>query len=604
MTHDDVVRCMKIMYSLFRKGEIVLRDIIILVVCLTLTGVATAEQIQSQDNETEQAKAPYRLLFNSDFLNIRGCLSPWNPDRVSVSPDLLLRYSVDEVADAGGDAFFLSPWVPNVPLWKSDIYPFDEHWQWFQQAYPESAPNDIFVEYMLNGGDFVDVFVDECRQRNIAPIISVRVNDHHQLEFIAIEKGTVKLPGTISGITLDRWRAENLQYCITQSDERTDLGSDPLTLLLQPAVADQVRNEYVLDWAHPEVCDRMYGFIEELCRNYDIDGIELDFMRHYLLFRQEDTTVQERKSILSAFVARVRALLDETAGLGKHRWLCVRIPAFMETYDCMGIDIMQMAANGVDMFNLSHFYRTCQQSDLAKIAAMVPDKSVYLEMTQTTMCKALEQEGFGESFLYRRTTDEQFYASAHLAYARGAQGVSLFNFAYYREYDRPERGPYNEPPFHVIQNLMNPEAVATMPQHYFLSTGWSSYITKYMTLPQRLKRFSPLTLAQSTDCLLGLDMDHPNLGKPCSGVAVLRVQANKLWGDREVVVCVNGKKQSAYSDTSEPFPNPYPPLLGTPGTLKAWIIPLSDFRKGMNTIKLSMTKGDAVTIDFVDIAVQ
>jgi hypothetical protein len=179
----------------------------------------------------------------------------------------------------------------------------------------------------------------------------------------------------------------------------------------------------------------------------------------------------------------------------------------------------------------------------------------------------------------------------------------LFNFAYYREYDKPERGPYNEPPFHVIRNLMNPEAVAAMPQHYFLCTGWSSYITKFMTLPQRLRRYSPSLLTQSSDCLMGLDMDHPRLGRSCSGVAVLRVQADRLWGDREVAVCVNGKIQTPCSDTSEPYPNPYPPLLGTPGTLKAWRIPLGDLRKGVNTIRLNMTKGDAVRIDFVDIAI-
>ena len=72
---------------------------------------------------------------------------------------------------------------------------------------------------------------------------------------------------------------------------------------------------------------------------------------------------------------------------------------------------------------------------------------------------------------YRRTTDEQFYTTAHLAYTSGAAGVSLFNFAYYRHHKMPELGPFNEPPFHVLPKLSQPDWLARQPQWYFLSAG-------------------------------------------------------------------------------------------------------------------------------------
>ncbi|MDP6719613.1 MAG: family 10 glycosylhydrolase, partial [Pirellulaceae bacterium] len=40
-----------------------------------------------------------------------------------------------------------------------------------------------------------------------------------------------------------------------------------------------------VDYAHPEIRDLAFGFIDEVCRNYDIDGVELDFFRHLCYFK-------------------------------------------------------------------------------------------------------------------------------------------------------------------------------------------------------------------------------------------------------------------------------------------------------------------------------
>jgi hypothetical protein len=128
----------------------------------------------------------------------------------------------------------------------------------------------------------------------------------------------------------------------------------------------------------------MYNFIAEVCTNYDIDGVELDFMRDNMFFRVQDTTVAQRKAIISEFVARLRTLLESTAAAGRHRWLLVRIPAFTSIYDSLGIDVAQMSAAGADMFTLSHNYPSYQQSDMAKVCSLVPDKAVYIEMTHTS----------------------------------------------------------------------------------------------------------------------------------------------------------------------------------------------------------------------------
>ncbi len=542
-------------------------------------------------------KAPFRALYNNDLMNLYGCKSPWNSSGQTM--EMMIRGSVDETVDAGFDVHMLAPGYGFVPFWNSDIYPFAEHMQWFYATFSQ-APNPL-TNYMLDGGDVVAVFIDQCRTRGISPFISYRVNDHHEMEFIAMPQGTA-LPTTWADLMIDQWRYEHLDYCLSDPEDRTDLSTDPLTVIQQPGMVSQLREEYTMNWGIQAVRDRIYNFIAEVCQ-YDIDGLELDFMRHHTLFRQDQTTSGERLQIVLSFISRIRQLLDDTAQPGQHRWLCVRIPAFTCAYDPRGLDLQQMANAGVDMFNLSNFYRSGQQSDMAEVTRLLPNSSVYHEMTFNSALQSIYVNGSGTQYISRRTTDEQFYAAAALAYARGAQGVSIFNFPYYRFPDIKD-APVHEPPLHIIRTLADPNTVAQKPQNYCLYKGWHYYITEYMTLPDNIEKMVPRTLSDDNPCILALDMAHPDLGRDCSGTAVIRLQTDVLWADRQVNLCINNVNAEPYGDSSEPFANPYPQLLGNAGTLKAWSIPLGRLRPGFNTLKFTTDSSEAVTITFVDISIK
>ena len=81
----------------------------------------------------------------------------------------------------------------------------------------------------------------------------------------------------------------------------------------------------------------------------------------------------------------------------------------------------------------------------ADFRRLVPEAAVYAEMGHATWTGPKLGPG-GDSANFRRTTPEQFQTTAHLACTRGGDGVSLFNFAYYREHGGPGRGPFSEPP--------------------------------------------------------------------------------------------------------------------------------------------------------------
>lgn len=170
---------------------------------------------------------------------------------------------------------------------------------------------------------------------------------------------------------------------------------------------------------------------------------------------------------MTDFVQQVRELLDRTARNGRRRWLCARVPCYLEAFDPLGLDLPAMVAAGLDIVTVSAFYFTAQQTDLPAIRRLVPGAAVYLELCHA-IANGKRPPGPGYDIApFRRATPEQIYTAANLAYARGADGVNAFNFAYYREHGGPGRGPFAEPPFHIFKRLGDPAWLARQPQTIF-----------------------------------------------------------------------------------------------------------------------------------------
>jgi hypothetical protein len=510
-------------------------------------------------------RAPFRVIYSNDTTNTSGCTSPWHakgePFRAK-----LLEASVDEVAGRV-DAHFLQPGLGEVPMWPSKVEPLEEHYRWIKETYGQEP--DSYGRYVLGGGDVVKVFLDRCRLRGQAAFISIRLNDAHHKELVNAKPG--EKTGSVA-MSVTKFYRDHPEYRIGPK-----LGSAQFQ---------------VLNWAHPEVPARKLALLTELGENYDLDGLELDFMRFYNFFPRDTTTSERRRGIITAFVREVRALLDRTARDGKRRWLCARVPGFLSAHDPLGLDLPALAAAGLDMVNLSASYFTTQQMEVAAIRALVPQTALYVEMCHSTWNGPKLTAGY-DVFPFRRTTPEQFATTAHLAYARGTDGVSLFNFAYYREHGGAGRGPFNEPPFEILPSLADRAQLASQPQHWFLSPGWENPFAKPAVLPRKLEPNGTTTF--SIDC-----------APPASGWrndGRLRLQTLVPMKARRLVVKLNNVALTPTDDLSEPFPNPYPPLLGTPETLAAWSVPKALLRAGPNRIEVTLVGDESVDLAFLDLAV-
>jgi len=512
-------------------------------------------------------KAPYRLVFGNDLTNITTCVSPWHKKGEEFRPEMLAA-SVAEVANSGVDAHFFQPGLGWTPLWQSKVYPPKQHYDWLKAAY--GIGPDTFGRSVLEGHDLIQVFVDSCRRYGQAAVISFRLNDGHHKEFVNASPGSKISSGASMGLS---------EFYCAHPEYR-----------IGPSTSDW--GQRVQNWAIPAVRDHKLAFITEICENYDIDGFELDFMRNYSYFRLNETTSDQRAGIMTEFVSTVRKLLDRTSRHGRHRWLSLRIPGYLNVCDALGIDPVAMTAAGAEILNVSASYFTSQQTDLAAIRKMAPEAVLLDEMTHV-IWNGPPIGSAPDARQDRRTTPEEFYTTADWAYSAGADGISLFNFVYYREYGEAFRGPFSEPPFDVLPHLRDRHWLSQRPQHYFLSSGWGSPF-RHTDFPKKAEPNEPLTIS--------FDLVPISGGWKKGGR--LRIQTTTAIPPGQWHASINGRDLQLTTDTSEPYPNPYTQLLGTPDQLRAWDVAPQMVKAGSNDVEIVWLGQGAQRIAFADLALQ
>lgn len=512
-------------------------------------------------------KPPFKILYNSDTTHILTCTSVWRPNREKLSRGMFVA-AVDEAANAGADAFLMAPGLGWVPWWQSKVVPLDNHAAWFRDHFHLPNAKSAFLDFIMQGNDIIAITGDRCHEKGMAFFISFRLNDVHG-------KDTLANPTAGHIASVPRFYVDHPEFLLGP----------------QPSNEQTGWARYLQNWVHPEVRDSKLNLIGEVCRNNDIDGLELDFMRAPYFFRQSETSAGQRREIMLGFVKQVRQLLDLTMRAGKHRWLSVRIPSRLEAYDAMGIDLPAWSSAGVDMFNLASSYHIEQTNDLAEVRELVPASTVYLELTHVVAFN-----GNARARSHRRATKELLDTSAHLAYAGGADGISLFNFQYFRDYRDAKQenadGPYSEPPFALVKELGNPSVVATQPQHY--------YQGMIMAQPPRPHRPFPVVAKPNEKLIFPVDLAPPNGGWKTAGR--LRFQSDQSFGDRKFLVEINGTPLVPNPDVSEPYPTIYTQMQGKPDELRAWSVPPEILRAGHNEIALSSLHGSPARLIALDLA--
>lgn len=503
-----------------------------------------------------------RTIYSNDTTHILSCQRP--EQRADVFTDELLRKSIVEAAEV--DAHFLQPGLGWIPWWKSEIYPIEEHYRWLQDKFDIKGIRKV-DRYLLEGGDMLQTLVDTCRGIGVAPFLSYRLNDGHHVRDLeeALSRGRP---------------TQNMARHYWENYEAFRLGPDV-----------KEWDDGVFDWSIPEVRDYKFAQIEEACSNYDLTGLELDFLRHWKRFGS-DTPSEERFAITTEFVGRVRKMLDRTArerGLPQ-RHLCVRVPANAKVRPEQGVDLKLFAKAGVDMINLSYSYFTWQDDSVRAARAEVGDvAAVFAEMTHCTMTGKATAGSGTQPFL--RTTDEQFYTTTRMAHEQGAQGVSLFNFPYYRYHVTDTIGPFHEPPFHVLPKLRDPRFLEDQSLSLFLSSGRNDDILGEKALPLNLKREESSVFHLPAPSEKGRRKE-----------ATLRLRSDEPIDDRLIDVSLNGQALKPIPPITSPLPHPYEDTwIGKPDELACFSVPASLALSSDNKVEVTVREGARVRLTYLDL---
>jgi len=114
------------------------------------------------------------------------------------------------------------------------------------------------------------------------------------------------------------------------------------------------------DYGHAEVRDYHMKLVRELVERYDMDGLELDWMRFGYHFRPGFEA--EGAPLLTSWIAEIRQLLNVWERKRGHRIrLGARVPTRPQTALGLGLDAMSWARQGlVDMLVVTPFWQSIE----------------------------------------------------------------------------------------------------------------------------------------------------------------------------------------------------------------------------------------------------
>ena len=133
----------------------------------------------------------------------------------------------------------------------------------------------------------------------------------------------------------------------------------PEYVIKQP---DGRTNETALDYSHPEVRAHRLAIMREIAENYDVDGLELNFVRWAKHFPRDKG--REKAPVMTAYMGEIRSMLELAAKQRKRKRLTlgVRVPESIATCWLAGVDIETWVRRGwIDYIVISTWNNTDPQ---------------------------------------------------------------------------------------------------------------------------------------------------------------------------------------------------------------------------------------------------
>jgi hypothetical protein len=252
----------------------------------------------------------------------------------------------------------------------------------------------VHTAWQLNrdGVDVYALWIARARRHGIAPWLSMRMNDVHEVN------------DEQSYMHSDFWRAHPEYRRVSYHLERSAARA--------------------FDYGHQAVRDYHFKLVHELVERYDIDGFELDWMRFGYHFKPGHE--QAGLALLTDFTAQVRDLLNHWERRRGHRIkLGARVPSRPATARGLGYDVTTWAQRKlIDMLVVTPFWATAETDMPIELWKEL------LRGTNVTLAAGLEVllRSHPDSKQFQMNTIETARGIAAAMLDRGADRIYLFNY--------------------------------------------------------------------------------------------------------------------------------------------------------------------------------
>lgn len=258
-----------------------------LLLTLGIVGVFASQQLAGEGARTARQQVldkQRRIIFNDDTYE----LSRVDAD----TPAGFLRRRLQPLVGTPVDTIsfsVLGGWG-DAPVYDSKVQPIfgDAHGGAPQRWSPYTMRN--IKALIRSGRDPLQVAIDFAHHNEMELFASMRMNDCHDSFLPQL-------------VTL--WKKKHPEFLVDPHGIPHDKDVHSLGL-------------YVIaqDFSHPEVRQRKFEIIEEVCQRYDVDGVDLNFIRHPVFFSSTmrgEAVSDEEIEIMTGLLRRIRSFTDQQA---------------------------------------------------------------------------------------------------------------------------------------------------------------------------------------------------------------------------------------------------------------------------------------------------
>ena len=242
--------------------------------------------------------------------------------------------------------------------------------------------------------DSLEMVVDFCRDNGIEPVWSMRMNDTHNSAYTQLREPLI---------------TEHPEWLLGSAANPPALGAASWT---------------GVDYTHQEIRDLAFAYVQEVCQNYDVDGVMLDFFRHAVFFKSHangGSCSTAELDMMTQLVADIRAMADVEGHKKGHPILIyVRTPDDPEFCRKIGLDIERwMNEKLIDIWVPTGYWRHNSRQEIINLGHSygIP---VYPSLDESRADDSIART--------IRNTDASYCGRAASWLLEGADGIYSFNY--------------------------------------------------------------------------------------------------------------------------------------------------------------------------------